>query len=84
MDEAATFERLRTLIAEVCEVPAHLIRIDARIGAYALDSVKETELLCAMEDAFAIEVDDDELKSAKTVADLVQYVERQKRGLVAG
>jgi acyl carrier protein len=76
MAKADTFERLKALIIEVCEIPQGLVRRDARIAAYALDSVKETELLCAIEEAFGVKLDDDEARAAKTVEDWVRYVDR--------
>jgi acyl carrier protein len=52
-------------------------RLDDDLGADSLDSV---EIAMALEDEFAIEIPDDELKMSMTFAEVVTLIERKKGG----
>lgn len=78
--DAPVFDRLRELCAEVLELDAAQVVPEAHfaddLGADSLDLV---ELVEAIEEAFGISVDDEELAEVTTVAEAVALVEAKLR-----
>lgn len=44
----------------------------------AMDSLEVVQMVMAIEEAFDIEIDDDDVDSLKTVGDLIDYIEERK------
>jgi acyl carrier protein len=67
--------RIRTLVADQLGVDIGEVTPDASIlddlGADSLDVV---ELVMSLEDAFDIEVEDEEVEGMRTIGDIQQYV----------
>lgn len=70
-------ERLRTVIARHLQIDPDDVTDQARIvedlGADSLDIV---EITMACEEEFSIDIPDQDMEEAKSVADLVQMIER--------
>lgn len=70
------FEKVRTIIADVCQMPEEEITEQTNLTAdLGLNSFELVNLIIAFEDAFHIEVADDELDRFETVADILTYLE---------
>ena len=61
-------------IALVCAIDQRVIRADALVVEYDLDSVRAMELVIALEDRFAIAIEDSEVARMRTVRDVVLLV----------
>lgn len=45
----------------------------------AMDSLEVVQMVMAIEEAFDIEIDDDDVDGLKTVGDLVEYIEEKSK-----
>lgn len=74
------FEKIKAIVAEQLNVNAGDIKLETTIiddlGADSLDVV---ELVMALEEAFDIEIPDEEAEKISTVGDIVAYVENNKK-----
>ena len=70
------FEKIRAIIMEQLDKKEEEVKLSSNIqddlGADSLDVV---DLVMAFEDEFEIEVPDDLVEKAKTVEDIVKYIE---------
>lgn len=75
MDEAKAFEEIKKVVAEQLGVAETEITREASfvddLGADSLDTV---ELVMALEEAFGMEIPDEEAEKIKTVGNTVSYV----------
>lgn len=78
MSEKTTLERVKEIIVEELGVTPEQVTDNASfiedLGADSLDTV---ELVMAIEDAFSVDVPDDEAEKLQTVADVVKYIEEK-------
>jgi len=69
--------RVRKVTAEILKVDLEKVTDDARfvedLGAASIQSI---ELVAAYEEAFKIEMDQDEALSVKTVGDAIRYISK--------
>ena len=74
----STFEKVRDVTAEQLGVKENEVKSEARfvedLGADSLDTV---ELVMALEEKFGIEIPDDDAEKAKTVGDVVEYINKK-------
>ena len=74
----STFEKVRDVVVEQLGVKESEVKPEARfvedLGADSLDTV---ELAMAIEEEFGIEISDDDAEKAKTVADVVEYINKK-------
>ena len=74
----STFEKVRDVTAEQLGVKADEVKSEAKfvedLGADSLDTV---ELVMALEEEFGIEIPDDDAEKAKTVGDVVEYINKK-------
>lgn len=72
------FEKLKSLIVDQLSVPESSITMDANfeedLGA---DSLDVFELIMGLEEAFNIEIPEEDLEGMKTVGDVVNYLQRR-------
>ena len=71
-----TFQQIRSLIAQICDIPAETIQKEGRLIGYKMDSIRALDLIVAIEDAFHLTLDKDEMYEVKTVAELCDYVQK--------
>ena len=74
----STFEKVRDVVVEQLGVKESEVKPEARfvedLGADSLDTV---ELAMAIEEEFGIEISDDDAENAKTVGDVVEYINKK-------
>lgn len=75
-------DRLRHLIAELCDLESEKVRPEGKLLGYGMDSVRVLDLLMALEDEYGVDLPetDPELATVQTVSDLATLVERRRRG----
>jgi acyl carrier protein len=78
MSQADIFEKVKGIIADQLSVDEEKITANSSfvddLGADSLDTV---ELVMAFEEAFEIEIPDEDAEKIKTVQDTVDYIEKQ-------
>lgn len=75
-----TFEQIKTIILEQVEVEPAKIDMKADLRAdLGADSLESVEIVMALEETFGVEISDDVAESLKTVGDLVQFVDRERK-----
>jgi acyl carrier protein len=75
MSDDATFEKFRACTVEVLQVPEDKVVLEARFGDdLDADSLDLVEFVMALEEAFDITVDENELEGVETVAQAYELV----------
>lgn len=75
MDKAEITKRVAEIITAQLEVPADQIRGEASFTEdLKADSLAVVELVLALEEAFKIEIPDEDTEQIKTVQDVVEYI----------
>jgi acyl carrier protein len=76
MDQEAAFETFKKCTIEVLQVSPEQVTMDARFGDdLDADSLDLVELVMALEEAFDIEIPDEDAEKMTTVADAIKYLE---------
>ena len=76
MAEQDIFERLKRLIVELLEVDeAKVVPEASFVDDFGADSLDFIELITAVEEAFRIEISDEDAGKMQTVQDAVDYIE---------
>ena len=72
------FERVKAIVAKTLNVEEAKITLDTNLiedlGADSLDAV---DLIMSLEEEFHMEIDDDSAQQAKTIGELVAYIEEK-------
>ena len=75
MTEEEIFEQLKKLIVELLEVEEEKIVPEASFADdFDADSLDFIELITAVEDAFGIEIPDDDMEKMQTVQEAIDYI----------
>lgn len=73
------FEQVRAIVAEKLSLDEEQVKLESNLqDDFNADSLDAVEIIMAVEDAFDIEVADDELMNIKTVKDIVNFIEKSK------
>jgi acyl carrier protein len=76
MSETETFAQLKKLIVELLEVDESKVVPEASfVDDLNADSLDFIELITAVEDAFKIEIPDEDAENLQTVQDAIDYIE---------
>ncbi|MDI6731185.1 MAG: acyl carrier protein [Candidatus Margulisbacteria bacterium] len=80
MDEAKVLEQVKKVVAEQLGVAEAEIKPESSfvddLGADSLDTV---ELVMALEEAFSIEIPDEDAEKIKTINDTINYVKEHAK-----
>ena len=72
------FEKVKVMVAKQLNVEESKITLETHLiddlGADSLDAV---DLIMSIEDEFGIEIDDDAAQNARTIGELVKYIEER-------
>jgi len=80
MSEQRTFERLKELVVELLEVDEAKVVLEASfVDDFGADSLDLIEMMTAVEEAFGIEIPDEDAGKLQTVQDAVDYVELKSK-----
>lgn len=73
------FEQVQAIVAEKLSLDKDQVKLESNLQEdFNADSLDAVEIIMAVEDAFDIEVADDELMNIKTVKDIVDFIEKTK------
>jgi acyl carrier protein len=72
----AVAEKVIETLASVKRVPAENIKLDTNLQEMGIDSLDVFTLLFELENAFKISIPDDDVRSIKTVNDVVEGVKK--------
>jgi acyl carrier protein len=72
----AVAEKVIATLASVKRVPAENIKLDTNLQEMGIDSLDVFTLLFELENAFKITIPDDDVRSIKTVNDIVEGVRK--------
>lgn len=71
------FDKIKELLAADYEINMAEITMQSKLRVdLGLDSLDLTEAILAIEDAFGIEFDEDEVDSFETIEDMCRYIEQ--------
>jgi acyl carrier protein len=68
-------KEIARIIGRATMIPENEISLDAKLSELGVDSLDQVECVIAVEEAFHIEVDPQELWQLRTVQDVVQAVQ---------
>ena len=73
------FEKIKKLLADQLDADADVMTMDTRISEdLGADSLDVVELLMCIEDAFEVEIPDEEIENLKTIGDVVEYIQSKE------
>lgn len=79
MDRAQILEKIREIVVEELGVSADKVTENARfIEDLGADSIGVMELVMKMEDAFDIQIPDQDIEKIRTVGDAINYILSKK------
>lgn len=70
-----TFDRVRRVLVEECDVDPDLVALETPIVHLNIDSMEIAYLVLELEQEFAIDVPDDDFQKFRTIGDIVAYAE---------
>ncbi len=74
-----TFEKIKEIIVEQLDVDEDMVQLDTNLMKdLEADSLDAVEIILGIEEAFDLEIPDEDAEKFETVQDLVDYVESQK------
>jgi acyl carrier protein len=72
----AVAEKVIATLASVKRIPAETIKLDTNLQEMGIDSLDVFTLLFELENAFKITIPDDDVRSIRTVNDIVEGVKK--------
>ena len=74
-----TFDTVRDLVVEQLGVDADMVQMDTNLMKdLEADSLDAVEIILGVEEAFGLDIPDEEAEKFETVKDLVEYVDSHK------
>ncbi|MGQ9866252.1 MAG: acyl carrier protein [Pseudanabaenaceae cyanobacterium] len=78
-DTSDTFDRVRSIVVKQLNVEAEKVKPEAHFqNDLAADSLDTVELVMALEEAFDIEIPDEDSMNIATVGDAVAYIDKKR------
>jgi acyl carrier protein len=72
-------EKVVSIIAAVKRIPPESVRPDATLAELGMDSLDKINVLFELENAFDIDIPDEEARSISTVGDIVNRLQSAKK-----
>ena len=73
------FEQIRDLLVEEYDLEKDLVKPEsAFVNDLKLNSLELADLVVTCEEHFEIEIDEKDIHTLQTIADLIEYIEKQK------
>ena len=74
-----TFDTIRDIVVEQLGVDAYMVQMDTNLMKdLEADSLDAVEIILGVEEAFGLDIPDEEAEKFETVKDLVEYVDSHK------
>lgn len=74
-----TFDTIRDIVVEQLGVDADMVQMDTNLMKdLEADSIDAVEIILGVEEAFGLDIPDEEAEKFETVKDLVEYVDSHK------
>ena len=73
-----TFDRVKDIVVETLNVDADKVNIETTLEDLGVDSLDAVELIMAVEEAYDIEIPEEDAKAFVSVKTIVDYVENNK------
>lgn len=74
-----TFDTIRDIVVEQLGVDADMVQMDTNLMKdLEADSLDAAEIILGVEEAFGLDIPDEEAEKFETVKDLVEYVDSHK------
>ena len=74
-----TFDTIRDIVVEQLGVDADMVQMDTNLMKdLEADSLDAVEIMLGVEEAFGLDIPDEEAEKFETVKDLVEYVDSHK------
>ena len=74
-----TFDTIRDIVVEQLGVDADMVQMDTKLMKdLEADSLDAVEIILGVEEAFGLDIPDEEAEKFETVKDLVEYVDSHK------
>ena len=74
-----TFDTIREIVVEQLGVDADMVQMDTNLMKdLEADSLDAVEIILGVEEAFGLDIPDEEAEKFETVKDLVEYVDSHK------
>ena len=67
------------ILAKILKISKGAIKEDATLESLGADSLNRVEFIMELEEAFGIEIDDDEAEKLTTTKETVDYIQRLKQ-----
>ena len=78
MEKQAILEKLKEIIADIMKIDVDGVTEESRLKEdLKADSLDKINMLMALEEAYDIEMDEDEALAFKTVGDVVGYLSKE-------
>lgn len=74
MNEAEIFEKVKSIIIKKLGVDEREVSQEKSLKDLGADSLDTVELIMTIEEAFGLEISDEEAEQIKTVGDAVKYI----------
>ncbi|MBA2307126.1 acyl carrier protein [Candidatus Dependentiae bacterium] len=76
MDRSQIYAKVAAIIANILKINEDTVTLDSSLESLGADSLNRVEFVIELEDAFGIEINDEDAEKLATVGQIVDYIER--------
>ncbi|MBA3752102.1 acyl carrier protein [Candidatus Dependentiae bacterium] len=76
MDRSQIHAKIVTIIAKILKINEDAITSESSLESLGADSLNRVEFVIELEDAFGIEINDEDAEKLTTVGQIIDYIER--------
>ena len=71
-------DKIKEIVKDILEIEPEEVQLSSRLSEdFDADSLDKIQIVMAIEDAFNIKVDDEDVKNINTIQDAVNYIEKK-------